>query len=235
MDTVGLFRPSEGGFYLNHVNAAGNADDDFLYGNTSTVPVTGHFGILPGGDVPPPGNPEEPPLATGPVLAVGDSVMLGVACEPDRSPCLGGSWNLELQIPDLHSDAAVSRGYGAAPGVIRDWMGRGNDPAVIVIHLGTNGAPSAGQIDAVMDAAGSERRVLLVTVKQTNTANQNTANARIKEGVARHPNAELVDWYAVATANLNMSAIDPNYGAHLWSESARQVYVEMIEDAIYAP
>jgi hypothetical protein len=67
VDTVGLFRPSEGGFYLNHVNAAGNADDDFLYGNTSTVPITGHFGTLPGGH-------DAPPSA---VTIITDSVVLG--------------------------------------------------------------------------------------------------------------------------------------------------------------
>ncbi len=161
--------------------------------------------------------------------------MLGVACEPDRSPCLGGSWNLELQIPDLTSNAAVSRNYGTADTIISNWLSSGHNPRVIVVHLGTNGAPSTSQLDDVMRAAGPDRRVLLVTVKQSNTANQATANARISAAVQAYDNAELVDWYAEATAKLNMSLIDGTYGAHLWSESARHVYVDLIEDAIRHP
>jgi hypothetical protein len=231
-DTVGLFRPSQGTFYLNHANAQGNADEEFLYGNDTMTPIAGHFGTLPGGNEPPPGVPEKPPLVTGPVFTIGDSVMLGVACEPDRSSCLGGSWNLESQIPDLISNAAVSRNYSAAPGILSGWLKGGHDPGVVVIHLGTNGAPSTSQIDAVMAVAGNTRRVLFLTVKQSNTANQNTANARLRERIPVYPNAEIVDWYAEATAKLNMSAIDKNYGAHLWSLEARQVYVNLIRDAI---
>lgn len=229
-DTVGLFRPTVGTMYLNHTNAATVADEEHLYGNAAMVPVAGSFGSLPGLDDPPPGIPE---LETGPVFAIGDSVMLGVGCTPDRTQCLGGSWNLEHAIPDLVSDASVSRGYGVADSILDDHLAHGNNPRVIVVHLGTNGAPALSQVLDVIDTAGPDRRVLLLNVRQSNIANQATANARIAEAAEARENAELVDWYAEAEAKLDLDVIDPNYGAHLWSTTARQVYVELIEDAIF--
>lgn len=52
-DTVGLFRPGNGWVYLNYANGGGHADESFEYGNSDTVPVTGAFGVLPGGDAKP--------------------------------------------------------------------------------------------------------------------------------------------------------------------------------------
>ena len=53
-DTVGLFRPGNGTFYLSYANQAGNADETFIYGNRRTKPISGHLGVLPGGDPAPP-------------------------------------------------------------------------------------------------------------------------------------------------------------------------------------
>ena len=219
-DTVGIFRPSQGMAYLKYVNTQGNADEEHLYGNRNMLPVAGHLGTLPGGSEPPPGNPK---FVTAPVFLVGDSVMLG------------GESLLESTIAQATVDAKVSRNYGVADDIIDMWL-NGHNPGVIVVHLGTNGAPSTSQLHDFMDAAGPNRRVLFLTVKQSNTANQATANARIAGFVPLYDNAELVDWYAVATAKFgDMSSIDPNYGAHLWSPAARKAYVDMIQDAILNP
>ena len=48
-DTVGLFRPSNGRFYLRFENSQGNANVDFAYGNVDMTGVAGDFGVLPGG------------------------------------------------------------------------------------------------------------------------------------------------------------------------------------------
>lgn len=71
IDTVGIFR--EGTFDLRYSNTAGNADEEFGC-DSSLLPVAGSFGPLPGGDDPP---ADEPILVTGPVYAIGDSVMKG--------------------------------------------------------------------------------------------------------------------------------------------------------------
>jgi hypothetical protein len=179
---------------------------------------------------PPPPPPPEPE-----VFAIGDSVMLGVGCTPDRNTCYGGSWNLENRIPKLRSDAAVSRSFASGDNVLAGWLARGNDPDVVVVHLGTNGGGSTSRFDDIMDAAGPGRRVLFVTIKQNNTSNETAMNNLLKARVPMYDNAELVDWYAASTANLNMDAIDGSYGAHLWSTSARALYVTLIDDAIASP
>jgi hypothetical protein len=82
-DTVGIFRPSEGVVYLNHVNAAGPADQEHPYGNKRMVPVSGHFGTLPGED-------QLPPAA---LTVITDSVVLGAERYfPDAFP----GWEIDF-------------------------------------------------------------------------------------------------------------------------------------------
>ncbi len=42
-DTVGMFRPSNGFFYLRYSNTSGNADIDFFYGTANDVPLSGDW------------------------------------------------------------------------------------------------------------------------------------------------------------------------------------------------
>ncbi|MGB7859135.1 MAG: VanW family protein [Acidimicrobiia bacterium] len=53
-DTVGIFRPGNGTMYLRFENSSGNANETIQFGNTKTVPVSGTFGVLPGGSSAPP-------------------------------------------------------------------------------------------------------------------------------------------------------------------------------------
>ncbi len=238
VDTVGIFRPSEGWFYLRYSNTRGNADFDTAYGNSDMLPVAGDFGPLPGGDDPPPEEPyvppppPPPPLITGPVYAIGDSVMRGVACNPAIPPCYSPAYNLENQIPDLESNASVSRPFSAAAGLISTRLSRSPVPQVIVVHLGTNGGPTDSTFAAMMAAARDVPRVLVMTVKQSNTANESATNAVIRRNVPLYDNAELVDWYALAKANPSWLAVDKNYGAHLWTDAARRGYVDLVADSI---
>ena len=107
-------------------------------------------------------------------------------------------------------------------------------PQVVIVHLGTNGAPSDADFAAVMNAARNVPRVLFVTVKQSNTANETAANAAIRRNVPLYDNAELVDWYAIAKANPSWLAADTNYGAHLWTTGARNGYVNLLSNAVAA-
>ena len=232
-DTVGLFRPSQGMVYLRYDNSQGNADLDYPYGNQDMLPVAGDFGTLPGGDDPPPGVEEEPAI-TGPVYGIGDSVMRGVACNPAIPPCYSPSYNLESQIPDLESNTEVSRSFSSAAGLVRTRLAGAPVPQVIVIHLGTNGSPSDQDFANLMEAAKDVPRVLILTVKQSNTANETQANLVIRRNVPLYPNAELVDWYTLAKKHPSWLAVDENYGAHLWTTAARRGYVDLIASAVAA-
>ena len=236
-DTVGIFRPDDGQFYLRFSNTQGTADFDQKYGNSDMLPVAGAFGVLPGGNEPPPDEPyvpPPPPKITAPVFAIGDSVMRGVACNPAIPPCYSNTVNLENTIPQLDSDTAVSRSFRSGAGIISSRLSRSPVPQVVVVHLGTNGAPSDSDFAAVMNAARNVPRVLFLTVKQSNTANETAANAVIRRNVPLYDNAELVDWYALAKANPSWLSIDTNYGAHLWTTGARNGYVTLVANAIAA-
>jgi hypothetical protein len=52
-ETVGLFRPSNRTIYLKFSNTQGVADWSQVYGTSVMMPVSGHFGVLPGGSAPP--------------------------------------------------------------------------------------------------------------------------------------------------------------------------------------
>jgi hypothetical protein len=183
--------------------------------------------------VPPP--PTSPPVpVNSDVLAIGDSVMQGVACNPDIS-CYSPSLNLEGEIPDLSSNALVNRQFSEGKTIISDWLAAGNSPDIVVMHLGTNGPATSSQFAEVMNAAQDVPRVLFLTVKQNNTMWETTTNDVIRTNVGLYEAAELVDWYAVATEELDMDSIDPSYGAHLWTTEARQVYIDMIAGAVAGP
>jgi len=234
VDAVGIFRPDDGWFHLRYTNTQGNADFDRKYGNSDMLPVAGHFGVLPGGDDPPPDQPyvpPPPPKITAPVYAIGDSVMRGVACNPVITPCYS-SYNLENHIPDLESNASVSRPFRDAASLIRSRLSRSPVPNVIVVHLGTNGAPSDSDFANMMAAAKDVPRVLVMTLKQSNTANETQANAVIRRNVPLYDNAELVDWYALAKAHPSWLAVDTNYGAHLWTDGARRGYVDLVAASV---
>ncbi len=49
-DTIGIYRPTDGTFYLRETNTLGAADTSHQYGGRDYVPIVGHFGNLPGDD-----------------------------------------------------------------------------------------------------------------------------------------------------------------------------------------
>ncbi|MEA3511554.1 MAG: hypothetical protein U9R51_08980 [Actinomycetota bacterium] len=181
--------------------------------------------------IPPPPPPPPPPPADPEVFAIGDSVMRGVACNPAIPPCYSPSLNLEGEIPKLTSDASVSRPFSQADNVLSAWLAKGHEPDVVVVHLGTNGPPSAAQFDDVMAKAGTSRRVLFLTVKLDKSW-ESATNAAIRSNVRRFANAELVDWWALSDPHPEWFAADVNCGCHLWSSSARTAYVNLVKNAV---
>ncbi len=94
--------------------------------------------------------PKGPPPA---VLAIGDSVMRG---------SVGALTNT---IPGIVVDAATSRQFGEAVGVIGFYNAAGLLPNVIVVHLGTNGVATDGALDQMMQLAGPNRFVFFLTAR----------------------------------------------------------------------
>ena len=206
---------------VRHALTAGfnDADAEFLYGNQIMSAVSGSFGPLPGESEPPPGLIEDDPVVTAPVFAIGDSVMLGA------------KGTVEATIPDSTVDAVVSRSYRDADSVLASHLARNPTPGVLIVHLGTNGPPTAAHFDDLMAVAKDIPRVLFVTVKLDKSW-ESASNAAIIQNAARFEKAELVDWHALADPHPSWFAKDVNCGCHLWNTTVRTAYAGLLLSAV---
>ena len=93
------------------------------------------------------------PLKPDKITAIGDSVMVGAADE------------LTGTISSLDLDAALGRQAPAAIELLRTRRAAGELGAVVILHLGSNGAFSGRQLDDVMAVLLDARRVVMVNVK----------------------------------------------------------------------
>jgi lysophospholipase L1-like esterase len=124
---------------------------------------------------------------TGPVTAVGDSIML------DIQPYLAAD------LPGSHIDGLVSRQFQSGIAVVAADRAAGTLGDVLVVELGTNGAVTAADIDAMMQAAAGVHRVVFVNV-DVPRAWEAPDNAALAAGVARYPGlAVLADWYTLSS------------------------------------
>jgi peptidoglycan/LPS O-acetylase OafA/YrhL len=139
--------------------------------------------------VPPP--PSGPPLPLSdyePVLAIGDSVMLGC------SGALQNRFGTEITV-----DAAVDRHVGQGIDRLRAYRqsGRLSSYKTLVIGLGTNGPMTAAMFDQIMSLAAGVANIIFITTYDDRSWVSST-NSVVTQGVAAHPGTKLVDWYSLA-------------------------------------
>ncbi len=136
-------------------------------------------------DVVPPAAPtssSQPlPVSDARVFAVGDSVMLSAAP------------SLVEALPNMEFDAAVSRQVEEGIGVLRARRDAGLLGDIVVIHLGTNGAFTTSEFEEIMSVTAGVPRVIFINLKVPRDW-EGGNNSVIAEGVARFPNARLIDW-----------------------------------------
>ncbi|MBF6601216.1 MAG: acetyltransferase [Dehalococcoidia bacterium] len=126
-----------------------------------------------------------PAAASTRVTAIGDSVMLGAAQA------------LAAVTPGIYVDAAVGRQVYAAIALMRQLEASQRLGGIVLIDMGNNGTFSDAQFEEIMSVAGPTRRVVFVNLKEPRSW-EATNNAVIARGVARFPNAVLVDWYGAS-------------------------------------
>lgn len=154
--------------------------------------------------------PTSEPL-TGPIIAIGDSVMVGAADE------------LERAIPGVQIDAAIGRQVSAAIRLLKQLRDGDQLGDAVIIHLGNNGVFSARQFDEIMGVLAGVRRVVFVNIKVPHRW-EGPNNTVVAEGVARYANAVLVDWHAASVDQPDLFWKD---GIHLRPEGA-QLYADLI-------
>jgi hypothetical protein len=184
---------------------------------TATVVVTGTASPMPPAELTRSALPQTPTpdqlqeIATlGRITAIGDSVMLGTA------PTL-------KQLGTIYIDAAVARQVSTAITLLRTYHDQGRLGSVVVIHMGNNGTFSAQQFDQIMSILSDEKYVLFLNLKVPRSWEAPNNNV-IMDGVARYPNAIMVDWRATSIDHPEYFAKD---GYHL-SRLGAQVYTELI-------
>lgn len=136
-------------------------------------------------ELPPPATPTVgATYASAPtVTAIGDSVMLGAATE------------LVNDVPNLDLDAKVGLQVPQAIQILQQRDAAGRLRQVVVLDIGNNGLLTSSEFDQVMQIAGSKRRVIFVNL-HVPRAWEGPNNSVIASGVARYPNATLLDWHA---------------------------------------
>jgi hypothetical protein len=113
--------------------------------------------------------------------AIGDSVMLGA-----RS---------ELIARGIRVNARMIRQFDDGVSLVRKLAQDDRLPRSVVVHLGHNGSLTAAECDALVRAAGTDRRVWLVTLKVPRSW-QAANNRRLITCARRHERAHLIPWGA---------------------------------------
>lgn len=125
------------------------------------------------------------PALTGPILGVGDSVLMGA------KRCLKGT--------DVTVDAEENRTMAEGARLLEQKAQDGTLPPRIVMALGTNAPFGEKVLDRIMRAAGPERAVYWTTVELPATeqyAYEEAVNQRLRAMPGRWPNAHVIDWNA---------------------------------------
>ncbi len=159
-----------------------------------------------------------PPTVTGfPLVALGDSVMLGAA--------------EELQARGFQVDALVSRQMKNFVPTMAELRDNGTFGSVVVIHLGTNGGFSQETLDQMLATVADVPVVLLLTGKADRGWIADN-NAKLRAVPATHPNVTVIDWEALSPGCEGRCFYDD--GIHL-TQSGQNFYADLIGAVLGQP
>jgi len=146
-------------------------------------------------------------VAAGPVVAVGDSVMLGAA------PALQTVFGRHLIV-----NAVEGRQFDTAVALVAAYE-RSLHPRLFVIHLGDNGYIPFDQLQSMLAALRAVHTVVLVNV-HVDKSWQGSVNDALAYAARTHPNVVVANWNAAASGrpNLFYDGVHVNpAGAHLYA------------------
>jgi peptidoglycan/LPS O-acetylase OafA/YrhL len=152
----------------------------------------------------------------GPVLAVGDSVLVGTG--PTLRRALAGRAAV---------DAAVARQFDEGARALAAGLKRVR-PKAVVLHVGSNGYVPADGLSAALHRARAVPVVVLVTVRVPRPW-ERSVNDAIRYAAARTPNVVVADWHR-ATADREALLSD---GVHATPRGSR-LYAQVVMRALRA-
>jgi hypothetical protein len=150
------------------------------------------------------------------IFAIGDSVMLGAVLE------------LGHALGRVEIDAEIGRQIATAAQILRERRDAGRLPDVVIIHVGSNGPATSGQLKALMDAVADVPDVFLlnVRIRDEYEGHNNRMLAQIAKSSS---NVTFIDWYAATQGRSDLFWKD---GMHVRPEGA-DFYADLIARALH--
>jgi hypothetical protein len=137
-----------------------------------------------------------------------------------------GAKAMARDLGPVRVDAAVGRHIGEGIEILDRRAADGELADTVIVQLGNNGPFRAGQFDAVMDTLRDVRLVVWVNVRVPREWEAHN-NRIIASGIAKYPNARLVDWYGATEGRPDLFWKD---GYHPRPEGA-ELYADLIAAA----
>ncbi len=148
-------------------------------------------------------------LPPGPILAVGDSVMLG--CAPNLEARLGRR---------LTVDAVVGRQAEETIERLAEYRAAGRLPSTVVVHIGDNGPVWSADMENLRRVLRGVPRVVLINVRLARSW-QDEVNDELRTFARSWPQAVIANWYAASTPEMLTDGVHP-------SVSARNVFTRVV-------
>jgi peptidoglycan/LPS O-acetylase OafA/YrhL len=152
-------------------------------------------------------------LPRGPILAVGDSVMLG--CAPLLTQQLGSR---------LRVDAVVGRQAVDTITRLAEYRAQGDLPATVIVQIGDNGPVWYSDLQRLRGILSGVPNVVLVNVR-VDRSWQNEVNSTLAQFAPSWSQATIANWYGHSSEGLLADGVHPTI-------PGRTVYVNVILDAL---
>ncbi|QQE74584.1 acyltransferase family protein [Brevibacillus composti] len=149
------------------------------------------------------------------ITVIGDSVMLGA--EP----------SLKEMLPGITIDGKIGRQWSHALEIIKRLKAEGKLGQTVVLELGSNGPFTVKQMDAILEALGEKRQIILVNTRVPRPW-EREVNAGLKQRADSSKAISLIDWYGASTGKDHYFAKD---GVHLTVEGAK-AYADLLTSGI---
>lgn len=164
----------------------------------------------PAGNAKPPGHSGKEGKGT---TAIGDSVLL------DAEPYY------RKLVPKIAVNGKIGRQLWDAQGIVDSLKASGELGNRVIFNLGTNGAFSEKQLQALLDSLKEADQVIFVNVRVPRPWETNV-NSMLARVVKEYPNAELIDWYGASAGHDEYFAPD---GVHL-NPAGAEAYARLVVD-----
>ena len=153
-------------------------------------------------------------LPSGPILALGDSVMLG--CAPVLEQRLGSR---------LRVDAIVGRQAVDTISRLAEYRAEGVLPSTVIVQIGDNAPVWYADLQRLHAVLHGVPHVVLVNVRVARSW-QNEVNKALSEYVSSWPQAVIANWYSHSSEGMLVDGVHP-------SVAGRSIYAGVILAALH--